>query len=352
MFSLGGGPPQDSYSNYSRPYYDDQYKLPPSQHSLNAPQSYQDLSLPQRESYSSRIVGGREGYAANTRGYDNEPPPSRQIDEYYSSNDFSGPSGSVSYQRSEYRDVSRNTSGPPQSSASYESREYSGGFGGDQPRSQYGQSSRPSEGYKDDYSYDAPHGNYSNQQGSHPPPSQPSPGSSRRPYDGQHGGGGYPPQRSEGMMPTSTRKNYEHSENNGRYYSTQQSPQRRETRFSSGHTGPGSRVYGVGGGQEQPYSSKSNPGGGYSSTSQSSGDASVRVGPPGGQTPSGYSSYSMSSYTTGYGSQSSSTNNQRSSSLGGGGSGAVGGGKLPSRGIPSNTGFVQSQSYTKPGPPF
>ena len=134
--------------------------------------------------------------------------------------------------------------------------------------------------------------------------------------------------------PSSTRKSYEHSSGeshgDGRgLYSTQQSPQRRETRFSSG----GSRDVGQSG-----YTSNTAPPNNSNTTR-----VDHRLGP----LPT-TDQYSMSSYSTGYGR---SVDNQRLSTVGGG-SGPTGGGGKGHRGPPGNTSFVQSQNYTKPGPPF
>ena len=343
-----------------RGYYSDQYKpssQPPQQHG-----SYQEpapLPPPQRDSYGPPSSRGQDEYS---RGYDyssEAPPPT---DSYYSSGEYSGHGGSGGHEGSGsgYRgSPPRNVSGHPPSSG-YGSRDYGGGYGSERPEQGYSQSL--SGNYRDqrnDYPYDVPsQDGYSNQANMG---RQPSPPFSRRfpsSYDGPQGEGGRPYTRNEGsLLPPPGRKSYEQQSggNESRFYGSQQSPQRQESHFSSG--GPMYRGPQDSNPMNQGYSAKGNPAGVYGSsnppnTAEGSDESSQSRGPPSGSQ-CGYSSYSISSYSTGYGSASQS-GGQRSSSVGGsGGSAPSSGGLGPgSRGPVTNTGFIPSQSYTKPGPPF
>ena len=313
----------------------------------------------QRDSYGPPSSRGRDEYS---RGYDyssEAPPPT---DNYYSSGEYSGHGGSGGHEGSGsgYRgSPPSNVSGHPPSSG-YGSRDYGGGYGSERPEQGY---SQPLSGnYRDqcnDYPYDVPpQDGYSNRANMcrqlSPPFSQRLPTT----YDGPQGEGRRPYTRNEGsLLPPPGRKSYEQQSggNESRFYGSQQSPQRQESHFGS--SGPMYRGPPDSNPMNQGYSAKGNPAGVYGSsnppnTAQGSDESSQSRGPPSGSQ-SGYSSYSVSSYSTGYGSTSQS-GGQRWSSVGGsGGSAPSSVGLRPgSRGPVTNTGFMPSQSYTKPGPPF
>ena len=265
------------------------------------------------------------GWDEYSRGYDyssEAPPPT---DSYYSSGEYSGHGGSGGHEGSGsgYRgSPPRNVSGHPPSSG-YGSRDYGGGYGSERPEQGY---SQPLSGnYRDqrnDYPYDVtPQDGYSNQANMG---RQPSPPFSRRlpsSYDGPQGEGGRLYARNEGsLLPPPGRKSYEQQSggNESRFYGSQQSLQRRDSHFSS--SGPMYRGPQDSNTMNQGYSAKGNPAGVYGSsnppnTAQGSDGSSQSRGPPSGSQ-CGYSSYSVSSYSTGYGSTSQS-GGQRSSSVGG-----------------------------------
>ena len=163
------------------------------------------------------------------------------------------------------------------------------------------------------------------------------------------------------MGPSVRKVTYEHSDNTSARYSygssqQQESPQRQgRPRLSGGYHDPP---------PPQSYPTK-NPSAGYPNLPLTQGGpegvsrGGQQRGGGSGTGQSGYSSsYSMSSYSTGYGDPTSSGSQQRevrSSGSTGSGKGLVTGSST-SRGprppATTNTGFVPSQSYTKPGPPF
>ncbi len=333
-----GGPSQDSYNPPPRGYYDD----PPQN------QSYQDPPPP-HNNYPPPGEGVRDGYG---RGFDSGP---RQPDDYYSRNNDYGPppSGGERFRASgsDYRMGSHNNPGPQQSSS-----EYGGGYGSDRAGPGGYNQAPPTSGYKDDIDYNYPNeprqvNKYSGGQ----PPGQPTPNPSRPPPAGYEGSGGYT-SRNETVGPPARKVTYDHSDDSSARYpygsSQQESPQRRGgPRLSGGYHNPP---------PPQSYPTK-NPSG-YSNVPQAQGgpegaSRGGQRGGGGGTGQSGYSSsYSMSSYSTGYGDPTTSGGQRGVGSSGsaGSGKGLVTGSSTrgPRPPATTNTGFVQSQSYTKPGPPF
>ena len=370
---MTGGPPPDFYSNQpppSRGYYDDQYNS--SSHQYPPPPPSHQVSRGEGYGPSSSKVSGHyhddynKGYEGGSGGY----TQSRQSDDYYAHNDYPGRVGGTGYSgshsRSSYRSPPPNNppgSGPPPppSTGYTGSRDY-GNYGNE--RSGYDYNSGPpprdtggSQGSysheRRDYPFDGPPGGgYGNQSSTR----ETSPYLRRTGYEGSTSYSRGSPHSSPSLPPARKSPPRDQS-NENRFYgmpqATSQGP-RRESRFSSAQSyGSQDQLQPT----NQSYSSHHAKTGGHggSSSTQSSSPGTQNRGSSGmgsniGQfsTPHGGSSkfsstgssYSMSSFSTGYGAPPPS--NQRQQNTGG------------SRNVSltTNTGFLPSQSYTKPGPPF
>ena len=371
--SLTGGPPPDFYGNQpppSRGYYDDQYNSSSSHLYPPPPPSHQ---VSRGEGYgppSSKVSGHyhddyNKGYEGGSGGY----TQSRQSDDYYTHNDYpprvGGTGYSGSHSRSSYRSPPPNNppgSGPPPPPTTG----YTGSRDYGNERSGYDYNSGPpprdtgvSQGSysheRRDYPFDGPPGGgYGNQSSTR----QTSPFSRRTGYEGSTSYSRGSPHSSPSLPPARKSPPRDQS-NENRFYgmpqATSQGP-RRESRFSSAQSyGSQDQLQST----NQSYSShhaKTGGGHGGSSSTQSSSPGTQNRGsggmgsnigqfsnPHGGSSKfssSTGSSYSMSSFSTGYGAPPPS--NQRQQNTGG------------SRNVSltTNTGFLPSQSYTKPGPPF
>ena len=333
---IGGPPPQDSYGRSEPPgtgrgYYDDQYNS-------SQPAGSGGYSRSQGNNYPPVDSGGQQYHDSYDTRHDYGKPPAHRSqhdsdDHGYQRSDGYRYSGSDNY-----RSPPRHQGGPPvdrdYNSSGYEYDSFRppgrGQYSGGGPN-QFGNNSYNrdrSDYYQSDYSNTTPQ-------------KQPidSPSFASRQYSNYKGPS---PPMSKG--PTDS------------YYSEQRSPPNRRD-----YSGP---PYGSSSSNSTSYTSQST-GYGTNSTTRKGTDSvnssNTSTGNP-NRNPSfaspphpqqsKYSSYAMSSYSTGYGGGSSLNQSGSSQSNQSSGVSQSTSSTSANRAGGTNTGYIPSQGYTKPGPPF